>query len=38
MGRRDKALLYINGKVYAGIKPYYELKDILLKAGAVEKK
>lgn len=29
--------LVINGKVYAGIKPYYELKDILIKAGAFEK-
>lgn len=30
--------IVINGKVYAGIKPYYELKEILIKAGAVEKK
>lgn len=30
--------IVINGKVYAGIKPYYELKDILLKAGAYERK
>lgn len=30
--------LVINGKVYPGVKPYYELKDILIKAGAVEKK
>lgn len=30
--------LVIDGKVYQGIKPYYELKDILMKAGAVEKK
>lgn len=30
--------LVINGKVYNGIKPYYELKDILKKAGAVERK
>ena len=29
--------LVINGKIYSGIKPYYELKDILIKAGAVEK-
>lgn len=30
--------LVIDGKIYSGIKPYYELKDILIKAGAVEKK
>lgn len=30
--------LVINGKVYPGIKPYYELKDILIKAGAIERK
>lgn len=30
--------MVINGKIYAGIKPYYELKEILIKAGAVEKK
>lgn len=30
--------LVINGKIYQGIKPYYELKDILIKAGAVERK
>lgn len=30
--------LVINGKIYSGIKPYYELKDILIKAGAVERK
>lgn len=30
--------IVINGKVYVGIKPYYELKEILIKAGAVEKK
>lgn len=29
--------IVINGKVYQGIKPYYELRDILIKAGAVEK-
>lgn len=29
--------IVINGKVYAGIKPYYELKDILLKVGANER-
>lgn len=29
--------LVINGKVINGIKPYYELKDILIKAGASEK-
>lgn len=29
--------LVINGKIYTGIKPYYELKDILIKAGAIEK-
>lgn len=27
----------INGKVYPGIKPYYELKALLIKAGAFEK-
>lgn len=30
--------LVISGKVYSGVKPYYELKDILIKAGAVERK
>lgn len=30
--------IVINGKVYAGIKPYYELKEILIKAGAFEKR
>lgn len=30
--------IVINGKVYTGIKPYYELKDILIKAGAFERK
>ncbi len=30
--------LVVNGKIYSGIKPYYELKDILIKAGAVERK
>lgn len=30
--------IVINGKVYAGIRPYYELKEILIKAGAIEKK
>ncbi len=30
--------MVINGKVYTGVKPYYELKEILLKAGAIEKK
>lgn len=29
--------LVINGKIYSGIKPYYELKEILMKAGAVDK-
>lgn len=29
--------IVINGKIYAGIKPYYDLKDILIKAGAFEK-
>lgn len=29
--------IVINGKVYAGIKPYYELKEILIKEGAIEK-
>lgn len=28
----------INGKVYSGIKPYYELRELLLKAGAKDKK
>lgn len=27
----------INGKIHVGIKPYYELKDLLIKAGATEK-
>lgn len=30
--------IVINGKVYTGIKPYYELKDILINAGAFERK
>lgn len=30
--------IVINGKVHSGIKPYYELKEILMKAGASEKK
>lgn len=30
--------IVINGKVYQGIKPYYELRDILIKAGAFERK
>lgn len=30
--------MVINGKIYTGIKPYYELKDILIKAGACERK
>jgi len=30
--------MIINGKIYSGVKPYYELKDILLKAGAIERK
>lgn len=30
--------IVINGKVYTGIKPYYELKDILIKVGANERK
>lgn len=30
--------IVINGKIIPGIKPYYEFKEILTKAGAVEKK
>lgn len=30
--------IVINGKVYSGIKPYYELKRILIEAGASERK
>ncbi|MCQ2789143.1 MAG: DsbA family protein [bacterium] len=30
-------VMVINGKIYIGLKPYYELKDILIKAGAKEK-
>lgn len=30
--------IVINEKIYQGIKPYYELKDILIKAGAHDKK
>lgn len=30
-------VIVINGKKYTGIKPYYELRDILLKDGAYEK-
>jgi protein-disulfide isomerase len=29
--------IIINGKIITGIKPYYELKELLIKAGAVEK-
>lgn len=29
--------IVINGKIYSGIKPYYELKEILIKEGAYEK-
>lgn len=29
--------LVVNGKIYNGIQPYYELKEIFIKAGAVEK-
>lgn len=29
--------MVIKGKIYEGAKPYYELKDILIKAGAFEK-
>lgn len=30
--------IVINGKVYPGIKPYYALKEVLIEAGAVDKK
>jgi len=30
--------MIINGKIITGIKPYYELKELLIKAGAVERK
>ncbi len=30
--------IVIKGKIYSGIKPYYELREILLKAGAFERK
>lgn len=29
--------IVINGKIYSGIKPYYELKRILMEAGAIER-
>ena len=29
--------IVINGKIYAGIKPYYELRRILMEAGAIER-
>lgn len=38
LGINGTPTMVINGKLYVGIKPYYELKDILLKAGAVERK
>ncbi len=30
--------IIINSKVYTGIMPYYELKELLIKSGAIEKK
>ena len=38
MGIIGTPTIVINGKITTGIKPYYELKDILIEAGAVEKK
>jgi len=38
LGINGTPTMVINGKLYVGIKPYYELKDILLKAGASERK
>ena len=29
--------MYINGEQYVGVKPYYELKEILVKHGAKQK-
>ncbi|MBP7212516.1 thioredoxin domain-containing protein [bacterium] len=30
--------IILNGKIYSGVKPYYELTDMLKKAGAVDRK
>lgn len=38
LGIEGTPAMIINGKIYTGVKPYYELKDILLKAGAFERK
>lgn len=38
LGLDGTPALVIKGKVYSGVKPYYELKDIFIKAGAVERK
>lgn len=38
LGINGTPTMVINGKLYIGIKPYYELRDILLKAGANERK
>lgn len=38
MGIEGTPAMVINGKVYSGIRPYYELKEILIKAGAGERK
>lgn len=38
LGITGTPTMVINGKIYVGIKPYYELRDILLKAGAYVRK
>lgn len=38
LGIEGTPTMIINGKVYSGIKPYYELKEILINAGASERK
>lgn len=38
LGLEGTPAMIINGKVYSGIHPYYELKEILIKAGARERR
>lgn len=37
LGIEGTPAIVVNGKVYIGVKPYYELKDILIKAGGIER-
>jgi protein-disulfide isomerase/uncharacterized membrane protein len=38
LGIQGTPAIVLNGKVYTGIKPYYELTDMLKKAGAIDRK